>query len=109
QFTDQTNLVTLSRQNLTGLGSNTERLRGKGMMGLTFNELLQLQAAQNQAGGKSAPTPAQIEAHRLLIDRLELQIKSTEAKLARQKEEIRQNLVSQSSGEEIEARLLDLR
>src|SRR5882672_2677559 len=41
-FTDQTNLVTLSRQNLAGLGVNTQRPRGKGMMGLTFNELLRL-------------------------------------------------------------------
>jgi ankyrin repeat protein len=108
-FADQTNLVTLSRQNLSGFGANTERMRGKGMMGLTFNELLQLQAAQNQTGGKSEPTPAQIEAHRLLIERLELEIKSTEAKLVRQKELIRQSLVPQSSDEEIEARLLDLR
>ena len=47
-FTDQTTLATLSRQNLTGLGVETERPRGKGMMGLTFAELLQLNAAQNQ-------------------------------------------------------------
>lgn len=48
-YADQGTLVTLSRQNLTGLGVESERPRGKGMMGLTFAELMQLNAAQNQA------------------------------------------------------------
>jgi ankyrin repeat protein/tetratricopeptide (TPR) repeat protein len=87
-FADQTNLVTLSRQNLVGLGSTAGRSREPGL---------------------SEPTPGQIEAHRLLIERLELEIKSTEAKLARQKELISQNIAPQSSGDEMEARLLDLR
>jgi ankyrin repeat protein len=108
-FTDQTNLVTLSRQNLTVLGANVERPRGKGMMGLTFNELLQLQAAQNQAGSRAEPTAAQVEAHRLLIERLELEIKTAEAEVTRSKELIRQNLVPANSAEKNEARLLDLR
>lgn len=92
-FADQTNLVTLSRQNLVGLGANE----------------LSLRATQDQAGGRPGPTPAQIEAHRLLIERVELEIKSTEAKLARQKDLIRQNVAPLSSGDEMEARLLDLR
>jgi ankyrin repeat protein len=84
-YSDVGTLATLSRQNLTGLG------------------------AQNQVSGKSEPTSAQLEANRLLIERLELEIKSTEGKLARQKDLIRQNIAPQSSGDEIEARLLDLR
>ena len=89
QFMDQTNLVTLSRQNLGGLGIS--------------------KTSMTPPGGRSTPTPVQAEAHRLLIERLELEIKTTEAKLARQKELIRQGLAGQGSPEETEARLLDLR
>jgi ankyrin repeat protein/tetratricopeptide (TPR) repeat protein len=84
-YSDVGTLATLSRQNLTGLG------------------------VQNQASGKSEATPAQLEANRLLVERLELEIKSTEGKLARQKDLIRQNIAPQSSDDEIEARLLELR
>jgi ankyrin repeat protein len=111
QFGDQTNLVSLSRQNLAGLGvePEQERPRGKGMLGLTAPELLQLYAAQNAADRKAAPTAAEVEAQRLLVERLQLEIRAAEADLARQKELIRQELVPVNSAAAIEARLLDLR
>jgi ankyrin repeat protein len=86
QFTDQTNLVALSRQNL---GS--------------------LRMAEPLAAHRNVQSPAQVEAQRLLIERLELEIKTTEAEVARYKELIRRELVPDNSADKDQARLLDLR
>jgi ankyrin repeat protein len=72
-------------------------------------ELANQPAARGTPGGVAMATPAQIEAHRLLIERLQLEIKTTEAEVARSKELIRQKLVPDNSAEKVEARLLDLR
>jgi ankyrin repeat protein len=72
-------------------------------------ELANQPASRINPGSRLTPTPAQIEAHRLLIERLQLEIKTTEAEVARAKEMIRQKLVPDNSAEKEEARLLDLR
>jgi ankyrin repeat protein/tetratricopeptide (TPR) repeat protein len=85
QFGDQTNLVTLSLQNLTGLRPS------------------------GPVAALKALSPAQAEAHRLLIERLQLEIRAAEADVQRQKELFRQGLVAAGDGSAAEARLLDLR
>jgi hypothetical protein len=67
---------------------------------------------QLRSGNKSitaALTPAQVEAQRLLIERLELEIKTAEAEVANYEKMIQEKIVPSNSADKARARLLDLR
>lgn len=70
------------------------------------------EASRTQAGaggGTGTLTPAQIEAQRLLVERLEFEIKTAEAEVARANELIRQRIVPSGSADKPQANLLELR
>lgn len=54
-------------------------------------------------------TPAQVEAQRLLIERLELEVKTAEAEVARANELTRQGFAPSGSADKLQAQLLELR
>ena len=85
-YADQTTLATLSRQNLAGLG-----------------------LVPSTAGNRMAPASGGNEAQRLLIERLELEIKTAEGEVVRLDGLTKAGLAPTDSADKARARLLDLR
>ena len=85
-FADQPTLVTLSRQNLTGLG-------------------MSISSGDNAA----KLTPARSEANRLLIERLKVELEAAQEDLAQKEDLLKLTLIPPIVVPEVRARVLDLR
>lgn len=98
-------LIQRSDELLRILESRVENLRAQ-----VSEQMTEARKAQRVIGNElPALTPAQVEAQRLLVERLELEIKTAEAEIARYNELIEQGVGPRNSADKAKANLLDLK